>query len=368
MFRKLAVALAIILPLAAQVTTSGPAGVTRVDLIVTDAQGNRIRNLDLSDFTISENGVVRTITGFDAYSPDAAPAPAVTNTMYVQLFEAADPTPARRIMLFHSDAAGEAAAKAFVETHRRPGDQISIASVPASAELSSRIAAAVVELGKHPEKKKAVIVYGDATDRAKSFAMRRGVSLYDNSTVANAAEDLASFYSITFRSDHAGGINIKTTRPYVVRPTALVAPLTSDEAVTDAVIAQHAAIEQPNDLGIRLTAAPAPATAAAAGGTRQVKLHVFIPVRNLTLATEGEKVKGGFDVYVSMGNGEGAFSPLTRRTHAIEWPAAALEDSKVREIDFVIDVTMDPGRSHISVGVVDQKSKKTGFERIEVKG
>jgi len=363
MFRRLAVALAVILPLAAQ--TSGPAGVTRVDLVVTDAQGNRIRNLDLSDFTITENGVTRSITAFDSYSPDAAPAAPVTNTMYVQLFEAADPTPPRRIVLFHSDAAGEAAAKAFVEKNRRPGDQISIASVPASAELSSRIAAAVVDLSRHPEKK-AVIVYGDATDRAKAFAMRRGVSLYDNSTLASAAEDLAAYYSITFRSDQAGGINIKTTRPYVVRPTALVAPLSADEAVTDAVIAQHSDIEQPNDLGIRLTAAPAPA--GAPGTARQVKLHVFIPVRNLTLATEGEKVKGGFDVYVSMGNGAGVFSPLTRRTHSIDWPVAALEDSKVREIDFVIDVTMDPGREHISVGVVDQKSKKTGFERIEVKG
>lgn len=357
MFRKFAVALVAVLPLAAQVTETPP--VMRVDVVVSDAQGNRIRGLDSADFEISENGERRAIEHFEEFSVDAKPPVAATDTRYVPLVAPATPAPPRRLTLLYNDLAGEAAAKLFVASHRRPGDVVTL-----TADTSApRIAASIIELARHPEKK-VLLVYAQASSKAASFARRRGVALYDTATLANAADDLASYYSLSIRSGHTAPLNIRTTREYSVRATAIHAPLTTEDAVSDAVIAQHAAPSSTNDLGVTLRAEPDPA----AGTTRKVKLHVIIPIRNLQLAREGDKVTGGFDVFVSIGGANGGFSPVTKRTHAISWPAAAQTQAGERPIDFVVDVMMDAGRSHISVGVIDHRSKKTGFQRIEVSG
>lgn len=357
MFRTFAVALLAVLPLAAQVTEMPP--VMRVDVVVTDAHGNRIRGLDVADFEVTENGEPRAIERFEEFSADARPAAAVTDTRYVPLVAPATPAPPRRLTLLYGDPSGEAAAKRFAESHQRPGDIVTVTG-DASA---SRIAASIVDLARHTEKR-ALIVFGQASAQAASFARRRGVTLYDAATIANAPDDLASYYSLTVRSTHTAPLSIRTTREYNVRATAIYAPLTVEDAVSDAVIAQHAAASTANDLGIALRVEPDPA----AGATRKVKLHVIIPIRNLELAREGDQVTGGFDVFVSLGGANGAFSPVTRRTHAISWPAAAQAQAGERPIDYVVEVVMDAGRSHISVGVVDHRSKKTGFRRIDVRG
>lgn len=357
MFRKFAVALVAVLPLAAQVTER-PA-LTRVDVVVTDEQGNRIRGLDVADFEITENGERRAIESFEEFSIDAKPGPAVTDTRFVALVAPASPAPPRRLTLLYSDPSGEAAAKLFAASHQRPGDIVTL-----TADTSSpRIAASVIELARHPEKR-VLVVFAQASEKAASFARRRGVTLYDAGTLANAADDLASYYSLAVRSSNSAPINIRTTRQYNVRATAIHAPLTVEDAVSDAVIAQHAGTASANDLGIELRAEPE----AAAGATRKVKLHVAIPIRNLQLAREGDKVTGGFDVFVSLGDEKGGFSPVTKRTHAISWPPEAQSQAGERVIDYVIDVVMDAGRSRISVGVIDRRSKKTGFQRIEVSG
>ena len=351
MLRRLALLLAVALPLAAQ-------QITRVDLVVLDEQGNRVRGLDAADFVVTNNETRRALESFEEYSADAKPAPAVTDTAFVSLVPVATPTPPRRIVLMHGDPNGEAAAKAFAEKHKRAGDIITL--VPEIS--SSRIAATIVELARHPEKK-GVIVFGPATANAQGFAKRRGVALYDQSTLVNAAEELSSYYSLTFKST-VTPVQIRTTRPnFTVRPVSVTAPLPLEDVVGDAVIGQHAGITPPNDLGIRVTAEPAPAVE---GEGRKVKLHVLIPIDNLGLTRDKGEIKGGFDVYLSMGDDAGGFSPLIKRTHTINWPAGAREQAASTTIDFAVDVVMAPGRRRISVGVLDQGSKKTGYQLVEL--
>ena len=338
------------LPLAAQVT--------RVDLVVTDAQGNRVRGLDAADFVITVNNERRAIESFEEFSGDAKATPAVTDTAYVSLVPVATPTPPRRIVLMHGVGASEEAAKAFAEKNRRPGDEITFIDDTSP----SRIATAIVELARHPGKK-AVVVFGHASTNAAGFARRRGVALYDQSTLVSAAEDLTSYYSLTFRSSPTP-VQIRSTRQnYTVRPVSVIAPLPLEDTVSDAVIAQHAGIAQPNDLGIRVTAEP---LAAPEGEGRKIKLHVLIPIDNLTLTRERGELKGGFDVYLSTGNDDGEFSPITKRTHTIDWPAGAREQAGQTTIDFTLDVVMAAGRRRISVGVVDQGSKKSGYQLLEL--
>lgn len=360
MLRKLVVVLAVMLPIAAQVAENA-AGVTRIDLIVTDSLGNRVRGLDIADFEVTENGERRPILGFDEYSPNARPGPPPTDTMYVPLLPPTTMTPPRRVRFLVADAVGTATAQAFIDKNKRPGDQMTIAEPVATGDLSSRIAAAVIEMAPHPEKK-ALVVIGEVNDKAESFAKRRGVTLYDMNTLADAPEDLSSYYSLTFRGTNTGAINIRTTRSYTIRATAYTAPLASEDAISDAVLAQHVSPAEANDLDIRL----ATDTAVRNGSRRNVKLHVFIPVRNLKLLQENNKLTGGFDVYISLGDGQGNFSPVVKQTHAIDWPAEAAAQSATKNIDYAVDVVLGSARSRISVGVVDHRSKKNGYARIEV--
>jgi hypothetical protein len=156
-------------------------------------------------------------------------------------------------------------------------------------------------------------------------------------------------------------IRVRLKQPsHRVRLALAGAPLSPADAITDAVTAHHVLEPESNDLEIELETAPL--------SERKVRLNVVIPIRNLQLARQGDELTGGFDVYLSISDGKGYFSQVNKQSHAIRWPAATVPEDDERTITYSIDVTMEPGASQISVGVVDQRSKKTGYERVEVQG
>ena len=161
----------------------------------------------------------------------------------------------------------------------------------------------------------------------------------------------------------AGAIRVRTKGNYRVRTSLATAiPPEPTDAVTDAVLAHHVLEPDSNDLEILLEAAEV----VPAGDKQKVKLNVVIPIGNLQLARQGSEVTGGFDVYLSISDGKAYFSPVSKQSHAIKWPADSVSEDDDRTITYSIDVTMEPGASIISVGVIDQGSKKTGYERINV--
>lgn len=358
MFRKFAVALAVTLPLAAQVTEA--AAVTRVDVMVVDPAGGLVRGLSAADFEITDNGQRLPVEEFTEYALDAPSGaqPAVTDTRYVPLATTATPTPPRRLVFLfdaNATAADRDAAKALV----RPGDIVTMDEHILPKHFPSRVATATVQLARYPERK-AIIAFGDTAPQMAAFASRRGVSFYGRDQLADAALDLAGYYSLTVRATTPRNVQVATTRPYNLR-YVVTAPSTDIE---DAVLAHHVAEPETNDLRISVSAEPA----VTVSDRRQVRLHVLIPIRNLTLLREGDEVTGGFDVYVSTAGPSGSISPPNKQTHSIRWPAVAQEKAGKRNMEFVVDVVVEPGISRISVGVLDHRSKKTGFQRIEVIG
>jgi hypothetical protein len=353
MSRQFVLALAVTLPLAAQVSEPP---LVRVDVVVTDAEGNRVRGLTASDFEVLESGERRGIADVIEFSP--AGKAVAADAKYVSLSASASPTPKRRLMVVFGDEVGAAdrdAAMNFIQKHTRAGDVVSVVS---EGGFDSRLASAVLQLSAYPEKK-AVIVYGDAPPEAIAFARRRGVAIVK----PDAIEDLASYYSLAFRSRDAGAATIKTIRPYTVRTYLPPPPLPSDDAFSDRVLLNHV-IPQRNELKV-----DAAANQSANGdGKRTVKVNLLIPVTALSLSRDGENVTGGFDVYVSVGDGKGNFVTPSKQTHSINWPVAAVEKAGGRKMNYAIDVVLDPGPARISVGVIDHRSKKTGFTRIEVPG
>ena len=181
------------------------------------------------------------------------------------------------------------------------------------------------------------------------------------------AADLGGYYSIAFRASgppkDAGAIRVRTKGNYRVRTSLATAiPPEPADAVTDAVLAHHVLEPETNDLQIMLEAAEV----VPIGDKQKVRLNVVIPISNLRLARHGSEVTGGFDVYLSISDGKAYFSLVSKQSHTIKWPAESVSEDDERTITYSIDVTMEPGASIISVGVIDHASKKTGYERISL--
>jgi hypothetical protein len=354
LLRQSAVALAVTTSLFAQTPApQTPAAPTpaRVDAVVTDGMGLRIRGLTAVDFKIIEDGEERVVEEAIEYSASAAAtANKVDDPRYVALVTPATPAPPWRVVVL----ADESTPVNDFLTLRRANDLVTI-DTNASADLTSRIAAAALRLARHPERK-GIVVFGEVEDAARNFAARRGIAVIK----PDAVEDLTSYYTLKFKSSGGKNLQVRTTRAFNVRSTLSSAPPLSRDAIGDSVLAHHFVAPQSNDLGIAARAS----AATLVDTKRQVKLQVLVPVRSLTLTKEGEEVVGGFDVLTSIGDGKGRFTRVNQQSHTIRWPASAAAPDKA--INYTFDVVLEPGSTRISVGVVDQNSKKTGFQRVEV--
>ena len=187
-------------------------------------------------------------------------------------------------------------------------------------------------------------------------------------TFEQIAEDLESHYVLTYTQT----LTDKGTLPKLVvrstKPGARVrfgyagGPATKDSEVKDLVVANHAAPNLTNDLHIALKS-DEPITI---GDARHVKVHVLIPVKSLKFTTAGPEASGGFVVYVSTGDPTGNASEVDRQTKELRFPAEKMPSILDKTVEFVVEVVMNPGRTQISVGVIDQHSQQTGFAKAAI--
>lgn len=181
--------------------------------------------------------------------------------------------------------------------------------------------------------------------------------------LSQISSDLDGYYSLGFKpgpAGESGQLVVKSKGGYKVRAVRAAAPPSSDDRMQEAVLAHHLAAPMSNDLRIALATDPAVDD----GQARKVRLKVLIPVANLKLDRVGDEVTGGFVVYISSGNDHGGATRVNRQEHQIRWPVAALESLKARTITFAVDVVVPAGVTQISVGVIDQRSLTTGFDRV----
>ena len=66
------------------------------------------------------------------------------------------------------------------------------------------------------------------------------------------------------------------------------------------------------------------------------------------------------------GDSVGHSSNVNRQTKEIRWPADEVLRAGDKTITFRVNVVLQPGRSQISIGVMDEKSHEKGFERLSV--
>ena len=182
------------------------------------------------------------------------------------------------------------------------------------------------------------------------------------------ASDLESFYTVgvhpTAPISGRDALAVKVRNGYSVRVLRGSAGMgTPADEMESRVVANHMVkTASDNALGISLNVAPP----VAEGERRFVMVDVNIPIRNLKFVPEGSEVAGAFTVFISTGDAAGNASTVNRQRKEIHWPADVLTQSGDKTLTFRVNVVLEPGRSQISIGVMDEKSHAKGFDRVSV--
>ena len=180
--------------------------------------------------------------------------------------------------------------------------------------------------------------------------------------------DLGSYYSLGYRPGERTRVARKLTvrtknREHVVRARQTFTEKTFSEQMDDRVIANvfNPTVNEEWPIAVR---AGKPRKE---GATFKVPVEVTFPSGGLTLLPQEKNVAGGFTVWIVVGDLRGALSNISRSPQPINLPVAEEKSFRAEPIVFTAELTVRPGESIISVGVVDQIGNTAGFGRAIVK-
>jgi VWFA-related protein len=181
--------------------------------------------------------------------------------------------------------------------------------------------------------------------------------------------DLESYYSLGYR---AGTERVDRQRPLEVRMKdrnhqvrfrrSFVEKSIQTE-MNDRVIANLFYDSKSNDMKVFVTTKQPIATDE---GLFRVPVSVHIPMESLTLFPQGEIHAGSFTVYIAASDRNGDMSDVSSNQIPVRVAAAEMPSTIGKHFTYDVELLMNRGRNRISVGVVDDISRMTGFERQEV--
>lgn len=181
--------------------------------------------------------------------------------------------------------------------------------------------------------------------------------------------DLSGYYSLGYRSgtervDRQRTLEVKMkNRNYIARSRRSFVEKSIPTEMNDRVVANLFYDSRANDMKILFTTRQ---PVAVGDGLYKVPVDIRVPMDNITLFPQGEIYVGGFSIYVVVSNKDGDMSDVTTQNHQIRVPAAEIGDTAGKFYVYTVDLVMERGRNRISIGVLDEVSKLTGFERQEV--
>jgi len=180
--------------------------------------------------------------------------------------------------------------------------------------------------------------------------------------------DLDSYYSLGYRAgtervDRQRALEVRVRNKALrVRNRQTFVEKSTFQEMSDRVIANLLYKTKANDLGVRVKVnTPIPAD-----DLYKVPVEVQIPIDNLTLLQQGEAYMGGFSIYVIVGNKDGDMSDVARKSHQITVPVGDFVKAKGKYYTYTLDLMCERGLNKISIGVVDDVSNTTGFDRQQV--
>ena len=184
----------------------------------------------------------------------------------------------------------------------------------------------------------------------------------------NIQRDLESYYSIGYRAgtqrvDRQRNLDVRIkNKNYIVRNRQTFVEKSTFAEMNDRVIANLLYKTKANELSI-LVKVGSPVRA---DDLFKVPVEIQIPMESLTLLPQGESYMGGFSVYVAVANKDGDMSDVARQSHQVRVPSSDYGKIKGKYYTYSLDLLMEPGPGKISVGVVDDVSNTTGFDRVPV--
>jgi len=199
-----------------------------------------------------------------------------------------------------------------------------------------------------------------------------GVALTGSRNWKNAfdtiAGDLASYYSLGFRSsgerqDTLRAVEVKLKKKgYKVRARHSVIEPSASAEMNDAVSAYLFREVVQNDLAIRAEAGRRATTSGS--GFATIPVTVTIPTEKLTLLPDGKDLTGSFSLFAAFVRMDGAVSKVARQQQSFRFPAESLPRRK--EITLKLEVKTDPRTDGVSIGIMDEASRATGFAAVKV--
>ena len=184
----------------------------------------------------------------------------------------------------------------------------------------------------------------------------------------NIERDLDAYYSLGYRSgtervDRQRSLTVRVkNKNYIVRSRRAFVEKSTYAEMSDRVIANLLYRTKANDLHILVKVGQPQASE----DLFKVPVEVQIPMESLTLLPQGEEYMGGFTLFVVVGNKDGDMSDVAQKTHQVRVPAADYAKIKGKYYAYALDLMMEPGLNKISVGVVDDVSNTSGFDRQQV--
>ncbi|MEA2570046.1 MAG: hypothetical protein QOI24_2047 [Acidobacteriota bacterium] len=182
------------------------------------------------------------------------------------------------------------------------------------------------------------------------------------------ARDLNSYYSLGFKPDARQNegersIVVKCKRPGVtVRARHSYRSKSPQDTMSDRVVANLFHRSMQSDLTVSLTT----------GGLKRqgkewlVPISVSLPASDITMIPDGKEVLGGFDVYIAVGNEDGAMSSITKKGQIVRVPTGAAEALKKGPLVFNANLIVQKGEHVLSVGVIDRITSSSGFARAKI--
>jgi len=185
----------------------------------------------------------------------------------------------------------------------------------------------------------------------------------------NIMRDLDSYYSLGYRAgtervdrQRSLDVRVKGKRGYNVRSRQSFVEKSTFAEMSDRVIANLLYRSKANDLNVRVKInTPVPAD-----DLFRVPVEIQIPMESLTLLPQGESYLGGFTIYVAVANKDGDMSDVAQKQQQIRVPQADMAKIKGKYYTYVLDLLMERGVNRVSIGVVDDVSNVTGFDRQQV--
>jgi VWFA-related protein len=213
----------------------------------------------------------------------------------------------------------------------------------------------------------------NSTDSLQLMAdMTGGLASINTNNYAKAfkdiARDLDAYYSLGYRAgtervDRQRNLDVRVkNRNYIVRNRQTFVEKSTYAEMNDRVIANLLYKTKANDMHILVKTG----TPVAQDELFRVPVEIQIPMESLTLLPQGEAYMGGFSVYCAVANKDGDMSDVSRQQHQIRVPSTDYPKLKGKYYAYSLDMLMEPGPNRISIGVMDDVSNTTGFDRVPI--